>query len=144
MALDYNPDREGHVDHKWTVIKATKRPVEVNIGGKPMRFGRDGAFRVSDPGVAAEIRKEYGDKGDVTVTRMRSPQPISDRGHRYFFGMMPPLPWHHYDENGRRIKDDGEENSKEETGDIQGQVNEAGRGRSVRDDERRDPEEGRQ
>jgi hypothetical protein len=91
--VDWNPDREGFVDHRWEVIKATTRDLpSINVDGKEMQFGREGAFRVSDPGVAAAIRQTYAQRGDVTVTRVRYPHQ-SDRGHRYFFGSMPEMPW---------------------------------------------------
>ena len=74
------------------VIQAVRRPVHVKVDGKYMPFGRDGAFRVKDPGVAAEISAKYGGKnGDVTVTKVKYPH-ISDRGHKYFFS-VPELPW---------------------------------------------------
>ena len=90
--IDFNSDREGHVDHKWEVIKATTRELDaLDVDGKQMRFGKDGAFRVTDPGVAAAIRQTYGRRGDVTVTRIRYPH-VSDRGHTYLFS-VPALPW---------------------------------------------------
>ena len=90
---DYNPDREGHVGKKWEVIRATRRPLEsIEVDGKKMKFGKDGAFRVSDEGVAAAIREEYAKKGDVTVTRIRYPG-AHDRGHYYFWGGWPEMPW---------------------------------------------------
>jgi len=93
MKVDYNPDREGHTDHKWEVIKATTRDLpSLDVDGKEMRFGKDGAFRVNDPGVAEAIRQTYARTGDVTVTRVRYPS-VHDRGHRYFFGSLPAMPW---------------------------------------------------
>ena len=73
------------------VIHAVQRPVQVEVDGKEMPFGRDGAFRVRDSGVADEIKAKYGNKGEVTVTRVKYPH-ISDRGHKYFFS-VPELPW---------------------------------------------------
>lgn len=110
MALDYNPDKENWAGKKrWMVVKAVKDPnwKSIVIDGKEMKFGRDGAFRVNDPGIAEAIRKEVGNR--ATVTRFRNPDPVSDRGHRYFFGQMPAMPWHRYDEFGRRIYDGEEE-----------------------------------
>ena len=105
---DYNPDREGHVAKKWEVIRATRRDLpSIDVDGKQMRFGEDGAFRVNDEGVAAAIREEYARKGDVTVTRIRYPG-AADRGHRYFFGQLPEMPWK---ENGN-----GETKAEEEEG----------------------------
>jgi len=106
---DYNPDKEKWAEHKWEVIRATRRPLEsVDVDGKQMKFGRDGAFRVNDEGVAAAIREEYARKGDVTVTRIRYPG-AADRGHYYFFGQLPEMPWKK--ENGN-----GEAETQEEEG----------------------------
>ena len=106
---DYNPDKEKWAEHKWEVIRATRRPLEsVDVDGKQMKFGRDGAFRVNDEGVAAAIREEYARKGDVTVTRIRYPG-AADRGHRYFFGGWIEAPW-------KRSKDNGETKAEEEEG----------------------------
>ena len=103
MKVDYNPDKEGHTDHKWEVIKATTRDLpSLDVDGKEMRFGKDGAFRVNDPGVADAIRQTYARTGDVTVTRVRYPS-VHDRGHRYFFGSLPAMPW----------KEKGEDESKD-------------------------------
>ena len=90
---DYNSDKERHAEHKWEVIRATRRDLpSIDVDGKQMKFGKDGAFRVNDEGVAAAIREEYARKGDVTVTRIRYPG-AHDRGHRYFFGGWPLAPW---------------------------------------------------
>ena len=106
---DYNSDKERHAEHKWEVIRATRRPLEsVDVDGKQMKFGKDGAFRVNDEGVAAAIREEYARKGDVTVTRIRYPG-AADRGHYYFFGQLPEMPWKK--ENGN-----GETETQEEEG----------------------------
>ncbi len=92
MAPDWNPDREGQVQHKWIVQNATRNRnfQGVKAGGKDMRFDREGRFLISDEVVAGEIRKEH--PRDVTVTRMRYPD-VADRGHRYFF-QCPKMPWH--------------------------------------------------
>ena len=72
------------------VIQAVTRPVNVEVDGKQMPFGRDGAFRVNDSGVAEAIRAKYD--GEVTVTKVKVPH-VADRGHKYFFA-VPALPWH--------------------------------------------------
>lgn len=103
MTLDYNPDREGHVKHKWIVVDATKtRKKYIEAGGRILKFGKEGCMRVSDQGLANEIRQKYG--GDVTVSRVRHTD-TNERGvHKYFF-TSPGMPWHKYDEFGRRIKE---------------------------------------
>ena len=102
MANDYNPDRERHRDHKWIIHKANTQPDfnGVYAGDKNMPFNHEGRFSIKDEGVAQEIRQEYGRA--VTVTRVNNTS-AADRGHRYFFS-TPALPWHKYDEQGRRIK----------------------------------------
>jgi hypothetical protein len=85
--------------NKYEIIKATIRPdfKGVEAGGKKMRFGKQGALRVSDPGMANEIRSKYGT--DVTVTRIDT----RPKDQRKTF-TAPAFPWQTYDENGRRIK----------------------------------------
>lgn len=104
--MDYNPDREGHVKKSWMVVKAIKDPEfkSIKIDGKEFKFGRNGAFRVRDGMLAEAIRQNVG--GDATVTRFRTPDPVSDQGHRYFFGSFMGVPWAKYDEFGRRIYDE--------------------------------------
>jgi hypothetical protein len=70
------------------------------VDGKVMKFSREGFLTVTDPAVANDIRQKYGD--EVTVSRIAAPHP-SDRGHTYFFQGVS-LPWHKYDEYGRRIR----------------------------------------
>ena len=102
MTHDYNPDKERHRDHKWIVHKAVRAPGFKGIyaGEREMPFNHEGRFSVKDEGVAQEIRQEYG--REVTVTRVHNTAAV-DRGHTYFFS-MPALPWHKYDEQGRRIE----------------------------------------
>ena len=104
MALDYNPDREGHAEHKYIVINATTQPRKyIEAGGRKLRLSKEGWCKVKDPAIANEIRQKYG--GDVTVSRVRSPG-VHERGiHNYFFAMPKGLPWAKYDEFGRRIKE---------------------------------------
>src|SRR4030067_854439 len=105
---DYNSDKEKWADHKWEVIRATRRDLpSIDVDGKQMKFGRDGAFRVNDEGVAAAIREEYAKKGDVTVTRIRYPG-AADRGHYYFFGQLPEMPWKKENGNGEKKADEEE------------------------------------
>ena len=104
--LDYNPDKERHVDHRYMVIKANKNPgfkgVQTSKGFLPFDQRTQG-FRVKDPALANEIRQTVG--VDATVTRVRYPSP-ADQGHRYHFGQHPGVPYAKYDELGRRIKDE--------------------------------------
>lgn len=54
-----------------------------------MLFGeKTNAFQVSDHKLAAEIEAEHD--GDVVVIESHAP---AERGHTYFFGQMPEMPW---------------------------------------------------
>ena len=100
MAIDYNPDKERHVGHKWFVQKAVPdAPDSVEVDGKEYKFGREGWMRVSEEGVANAIRQKYGQDGTMAVSRCRWPHP-ADRGHNYVF-TVPEMPWHKKEkENG--------------------------------------------
>src|SRR3989304_6250460 len=106
---DYNSDKERHAEHKWEVIGATRRDLpSIDVDGKQRKFGRDGAAPVNEEGGDAGIRGEYARKAYVTVTRIRYPG-AADRGHYYFFGQLPEMPWKK--ENGN-----GETKAEEEEG----------------------------
>jgi len=90
---DYNPDKEGHRDHKWIVHNATRNDITVKAANQDMPFNREGRFSVSDENVAAEIRQRY--PRAVTVSRVSTYHP-SDRGHKYFFAGIA-MPWHKED-----------------------------------------------
>lgn len=64
----------------------------MDIAGKQMLFGKKtNSFEVSDPGIASEIEAAHGGKlADVVVTPHHVP---AERGHTYFFGQMPEMPW---------------------------------------------------
>ena len=90
---DYNPDKEGHVQHKYIVQDATRdRLAGVQTSKGQLDFDRNGRLLVNDPTLANEIRTSEAGKRDVTVTRVRW-QDSHERGHRYHFGQMPELPW---------------------------------------------------
>jgi hypothetical protein len=104
MALDYNPDRERHAEHKYIVVNATKQPRKfIEAGGKKYRFSKEGFFSVKDPTAANEIRQQHG--MDVTVSRVRSSGQHERGIHNYFFYMPNGLPWKKYDELGRVVKE---------------------------------------
>jgi len=103
---DWNPDREAHVKHKWICHNAALNPhslKSVKTSKGDLEFDKYGRFMVSDEALAHEIRTSDQGKADVTVTRVRYPDEV-DKGHTYFFGQMPPMPWHKYDEQGNRIE----------------------------------------
>lgn len=100
---DFNPDREGHVDHRFIVQNAWpqynhKKGLQTSKGN--LAFNHEDRFVVKDAALAREIQQD--NPKDVTVTRVRNPSQ-ADRGHRYHFGQMPAMPWHRYDDDGNRI-----------------------------------------
>jgi hypothetical protein len=105
--LDYNPDKERHVDHKFIVNKATKDPdfkgVQTSKGF--LKFGKDQAFYVKDPALAREVMQEVG--YDATVSRVRAPS-AHDKGHRYHFGQMPEMPWKKKEREEQEARDAAE------------------------------------
>ena len=88
---DFNPDREGHVKHKWLV--QTVRPGQENETVKTsqgeLKLSPKGRCLITDPALAAEVRQEYA--RDLAVSRLR----VGDGGrtHYYFFGQWPEMPW---------------------------------------------------
>jgi hypothetical protein len=88
---DYNPDREGHVKHKFYVRSATRQKRDkLTVDGKDMKFNHEGRMMINDEKLAREIQTEY--PYDLAVTRVRYPD-VADRGHNYFF-TVPKMPWH--------------------------------------------------
>ena len=101
--VDFNKDRElGQGKKKWVVQSATKRIADsVNTGKGDLQLDDFGRCLIKDEGLAREIQKDH--RRDMTVSRIFMDDP-ADRGHHYFWGQLrKPLPWHKYDEFGRRI-----------------------------------------
>jgi len=93
-------------DKQYEVIKATTRPLEVEISGKRMPFdSKYNAFRVKDPGVAEAIRQKYD--RDVTVTAIPTVSRMEKQLHPNRI-VSPGMPWHKYDELGRIIREEKE------------------------------------
>lgn len=91
-------DRQGYTNE---IIQATtKEDFKVELDGKDYSFGNGFAFRTDDEGLAREIQAKYG--RDVVVDKIKMPD-VHDRGHKYFF-TNPGMPWHEYDELGKRRK----------------------------------------
>jgi len=109
MAPDYDPSRDGHVKKKFIVQKAwpgkgTLDPGEsIQTSKGELQFNHEGRLVINDQSLAREVQQQY--PRELAVTRVRYPAP-ADRGHRYHFGQMPAMPWHRYDENGNRIKEE--------------------------------------
>lgn len=101
---DYNPDKDGHVEHRYVVQPAWKSGTYASgilaPDGRYLKYNREKRLMVKDEKLAREIQQQH--RNDLVVTRVRYPGE-ADRGHRYFFGQMPAMPWHQYDENGKRI-----------------------------------------
>jgi len=88
---DYNPDREGHVPHKFVVINADLQPRDgVQTSRGFLKFGHGERLMVKDESLAREIQQQYG--RDLTVTRVRTPEKM-EKSHRYHFGQWPEMPW---------------------------------------------------
>lgn len=101
MATDDTFQRTGDA---YEIIKADPNlPNTLEVNGKEYKFRPNGMMRVQDRGEAFAIREKYG-RGrapKVTTTKVNIPHP-SDRGHKYTF-QVPAMPWHRFDENGKRI-----------------------------------------
>lgn len=103
--LDYNSDKERGQGGIVYAVRNTQKgmPVKsIQTGRGELKLDKLGRCIVKDEKLAREIQQEH--RHDLTVSRMFTNHP-SDRGHTYFFGSIPALPWHKYDENGRRIWD---------------------------------------
>jgi hypothetical protein len=76
---------------KFQVIKNTTNAsfTGLDVDGRKMKFGRNGTFVVDAPGLASDIDKTYGRKGNQSVAVV----PYNDHetrelGHRYKFAQM--------------------------------------------------------
>ena len=88
---DYNPDREGHVEHTFVVQKADRSPGDtISVGNTEIKLNAEGRAFIKDEVLAREIQTE--NRFNTTVTRMRTPS-VADAGPKYHFGQMPEMPW---------------------------------------------------
>lgn len=90
---DYNPDREGHVQHRFIVQPNSKFPNQDSVkldNGRELKFNEEKRFVTKNEVLARELQKEY--RKDLVVTRVRHPD-VADRGHKYHFGQWPEMPW---------------------------------------------------
>ena len=100
---DYDPAPEKHAGRKWMIKPALNPHMKfLELNGKKYRFNKDGNMVVKDQVVARALQQKYG--MDIAVGGVRYPH-MADRGHRYFF-TSPGMPWHTYDELGKRIKEE--------------------------------------
>jgi len=80
---------------KWEIVKATIRPLkELEVGGRRIRFNRNGIAETFDAGLARDIEAKHGWKrtGDVVINEIDYEDPSRERGHVYTF-TVPDLPW---------------------------------------------------
>ena len=88
--MDYNADKESHVPRKFLVQPSSKMPGQKSVttdDGRKLVFDKFQRLSISDEGLARELQSEY--KRDIVVSRMRIPE----RGHNYFWGSWPEMPW---------------------------------------------------
>lgn len=104
---------------KYEVIKTTTKDVGgVELGGQKMPFGKSGAFTVSDSAKAKDIDQLFGKssrkmgKLDEVVV-VETDNTMVESGHRYTFSTLG-MPWAKYDELGRRIPDEGEQDANQD------------------------------
>jgi hypothetical protein len=102
---DFDPSPDRHARKKWIVQPALDPHMKgVEIDGEKMKFNREGRLVIKDEKKARAVQQKYGMR--TAVTGLRIPEAVSDRGHRFFFGQMPAMPWHRFDGEGNRIKED--------------------------------------
>ncbi len=65
-----------------------EEPMEID--GKVLPWGTSGGAHIKDEGMAKAIEQKY--EGRVIVSPVQSPD-AHDRGHKYFFGGWPEMPW---------------------------------------------------
>jgi hypothetical protein len=94
-------------DYRYQIIPTDERIARqtLELDGKPLPYGRSGAFMTDDIGVANALVDKYGKRG-IDVWDVKSKWHPSDKGHRYTFSNVD-LPWKkgnpNYDEYGKRI-----------------------------------------
>ena len=72
----------------FEVIKASRRNFDtVETGGRVRKFGKQGGFMLTDPGEAAELKQNHGQKGgDVIVIPLDGSM---DTGVLHFTAKLP-------------------------------------------------------
>jgi hypothetical protein len=107
-------------------VDMSEQPPEID--GHTFFYGKSGAAMSNDKGVADAIKDKYGRKVEIFETKGQWHP--SDKGHRYFFGVLrKALPWHKYDKNGMRIKeveDEVDTKSNQTQGSVQCEGEESG------------------
>jgi hypothetical protein len=100
---DVEPNKTSASD-RWELLPytqgmATETP---ELNGKKYPWGAQGAMHVKDGAIAKDLAEKYD--GRVLAMKVQSPD-IHDRGHTYFFGGWPEMPW-------KRGQDAGKENAQ--------------------------------
>jgi hypothetical protein len=100
---DVEPNKTSASD-RWELLPytqgmATETP---ELNGKKYPWGAQGAMHVKDGAIAKDLAEKYD--GRVLAMKVQSPD-IHDRGHTYFFGGWPEMPW-------KRGQDAGKENTE--------------------------------
>jgi hypothetical protein len=111
MPLHKMTDRAKRNDNMRYQIIPTSPDVAgqtLELDGKPLPYGRSGAFMTDDVGVANAIKDKYDGygMGKIDVWDVKSQWHPSDKGHRYTFGNVDISYKHNnpnYDEYGKRI-----------------------------------------
>ena len=103
-------------DYRYQIIPLTKDVAEktLELDGKPLPYGRSGAFMTDDSGVANAVKDKYGGNDKVDVWDVKGKWNPSDEGHKYTFSGIE-LPWHKYDEYGRLIREEMQDDTKNKT-----------------------------
>jgi hypothetical protein len=102
---DFNPDKErGQGKKKWVVQSATpKIEKSIKTGKGELQLDDKGRCLINDETLAREIQKDH--RKDMAVSRIFMDDP-ADRGHHYFWGGWPEMPW-------KKKGDDDQEQSRE-------------------------------
>lgn len=95
----------------FEVINNTDKHIKsITVGGRRVKFKRNGTAMVDDPGVAREIEQRFGPKakghegGKVVVAPLEAYNERRDRQvKRVNYMTSPGMPWHIYDELGRVV-----------------------------------------
>ena len=76
--------------HEFLPYTSGATSLTPELNGKKFPWGKQGAFHVKDGGEARALQEKYD--GMVVSMPVKSPG-VHDRGHRYFFGGWPEMPW---------------------------------------------------
>jgi hypothetical protein len=100
------------VTHKKTfeIVKAGKKNSLKLDDGRVVKFKKNGTFHTDDAGLAKAINERYGHEtkrgdGSAVVCELEKYNETRLRTRKEAFAFtVPALPWHRYDEEGKRIR----------------------------------------